>query len=84
MLIFYVCLNSLFLYSRLPIFPLGSNSIKWCPVLLILLTYQLAINCKKHCTQKEKKKSWINFKFNYSKRIQYIIASNKKKIKKKI
>lgn len=56
MLIFYVCLNGFFLYNRLPVSALGGNSIKWRSVLLILLTCQLAINCKKHCTQKGKKK----------------------------
>lgn len=56
MLIFCVGLSSLFLYSRLPVSPFGGNSIKWCSVLLILLTCQLAINCKKHCTQKGKRR----------------------------
>lgn len=84
MLISSVGLNSLFLYHGLPGSPSGGNSIKRCSVLLILLTCQLAINCKEHCTQKGKKKkrsSWISFKFNYSRRIQYIIASNKRKKK---
>lgn len=79
-------LSSLLLCRRLPGSFLGSKSTKRRSVLLILLTCQLAVNCKKYCTQKgekgkKKPKSWISFKFNYFKGIQYIIASKKKKKK---
>lgn len=48
-------LSSLLLCRRLPGSFLGSKSTKRRSVLLILLTCQLAVNCKKYCTQKGEK-----------------------------